>query len=263
MLLTCLSLVVASLLLAGCGGGSGSESARTSGERPTRDRRTTTSAVGQGGGGAGDFCEQLARADEGGAGDDPAKFVEALAALRDAAPAELSDDLEVLARVARKLRDLDETDPQSAGKVLALVMAPEVMEASSALERYAQDECGLDLGGSDPQGPDDTSLDGASTTTAPADGSSTDLDLEDVDAVKEANSGASWPDKLTGTAISMDTYVQVSADEGAGLTPEEALAACNAVREALVVKNPAVTVEVLSGRRTLAEAGAGQPCGLS
>jgi hypothetical protein len=135
------------------------------------------------------------------------------------------------------------------------------MEASSALERYALDECGLELGDGDdttePTAPGDDTL----PFDEPDDGVDDDLlDLEDIDAVKDANEGASWVDKLTTTIISMDVDVQLAADEGAGLTVDEAQAACEAVRSALVALQPQVTVEIRSGDRALAGSEAGGAC---
>jgi hypothetical protein len=242
------SVVVVTLgavLLAACGDGGGERTASMrSGERPATTATTGTpgsSATSDG----GSFCDVLASLDAAGAGDEPAAFVEAVERLRPVAPPELVDDLDVLASIADDLAALDENDPESAARALELVLDPRIMEASSALERYALDECGLELGDGDdttePTAPGDDTL----PFDEPDDGVDDDLlDLEDIDAVKDANEGASWVDKLTTTIISMDVDVQLAADEGAGLTVDE----------------PQVTVEIRSGDRALAGSEAGGAC---
>lgn len=54
--------------------------------------------------------------------------------------------------------------------------------------------------------------------------------------------------------------MELAADASAGLTADEALQACTAVREALVKKNPKVTVTIRSGDTVLARAVEDAPC---
>lgn len=78
--------------------------------------------------------------------------------------------------------------------------------------------------------------------------------------MEEANASASWPDKISSTSIINDTDVTLMAEDSALLTAEEGLAACVAVREALVVLNPQVVVTIKSGETTVAAAPAGSAC---
>ena len=81
--------------------------------------------------------------------------------------------------------------------------------------------------------------------------------------MKEANSSATWPDKITSTSIINDTDVTLIANDSDLLTADEGLEACVALREALVVINPQVIITVKSGETTVAAAPAGSACAVA
>jgi hypothetical protein len=250
-------VLVAAALVGGCSGGSGDGSGLVSMHSNTRPAASS----GTGGGSASGadagtdptsaFCRQLRKLQREGslAGKDPAAAVEALSRLGDAAPPELRGDVDALAGAVKELAGIDESDPASIDTVLAVVTRPEVLAASGRITDAARTECGVDLAA----GPA-----GGAGGSSP--GAAGDLDLEDVDAVRDAATDASWPDKLTSTSIINDTAVELSADPGSGLNAEEAVQACTAVRAALVKKNPDVTITIRSGDTVLARAVKDAPC---
>ena len=251
------SVVVAAmaLLAVGCSDGSGDGSALASlrsNARPTASSGTGPD-VGPGTDPNSDFCKQLKQLDDDGnlANQDPAAAVEALSKIGDVAPPELQGDFETLAGAVQELSGIDESAPDSVERALTVVTRPEVLAASGRITDAALTECGVVL---DPT--DET------TTTEPGSGGSAsgDLDLEDVDAVREDATDATWPDKLTSTSIINDTVVELSADAAAGLTADEAVQACTAVRAALVKKNPKVTITIRGGDSVLARAVEDAPC---
>lgn len=256
--LTALCLAV----LAGCGGGEATAS-MLSGGRPAG-----AGADGGDEGAAGavpaGFCEALRELAEDQDDDVEAdQLLEGTERLRDTAPEELRDEVDVLVRFARRLSELDleDDDPAAIGEMLELVMDPQVMAATTAIEAYSIENCGIDLdSGGDPGDPDLPALpELPGSPQAPGD---VDIDLDDIDAVEDAatSAGATWPAKISGTSIQMDREVALLADEAAGLTVEEALVACTEVRAALVLKNPAVTVEVRSGERAVVASPSGGEC---
>lgn len=97
-----------------------------------------------GGGSKEAFCELLA-SDADLDIDTPegqAAFEEAL----DAAPSEVSDDMDVLADAFEELEGVDENDPEALEAAFAVMGSPEVMEAMTNIETYGVDECGMDPG---------------------------------------------------------------------------------------------------------------------
>jgi len=260
-----LVLVATGVVAAGCASGESVTATRRSEDRPATD--TSAPEVGD----EGDAVAYCERADEVAQSDaatqgDPAAALEALDSLASLAPAELADDFEVLGGIVDELSGLDEDDPASFQAALEIAFDPEVMAASEAISRYTEETCGLSLDGSAPGGGlDDDPLDGAddlTTSTTFDEGDPTDLHLEDVDAVKEAAQGETWPEKLSGTMISMGTDVQLSAGSDQPVTPDEALLACNTMWVALSQKNPAVSVQVLNGGVPVAASAPGGPCSL-
>lgn len=69
------------------------------------------------------------------------------------------------------------------------------------------------------------------------------IELEDVDAVKEANRRSSWSDKLDMTVVTSSAVTLVAAPDTA-LSADEALDACEAMRRSLVRIDPEVTVSI-------------------
>lgn len=255
-----LAVVVPGLVLLSCGSDGGSSAALKSDERSAEDvvdEEPTDSADST------DYCEQaqeLADADADVAAD-PAAGLERIESLQSVAPDELDADFDVIADVVEQLSALDEDDPESFEQIMTIAFDPEVMAASDAIATYTQDECGIDLEGSD------DSTDSTDTTDTFGDGSDefedgsdpTELHIEDVDVIKES-SGGTWAAKLSGTAISMGVNVQVSAMDEELLTADEALAACQALMTGLGAKNPEVTVDVYSGETLIVAAPAGGTC---
>ena len=246
-------LCVPLMLVMGCGT---DDSTAEPVSKESNTRPSTEPDLGEDTAADGDFCTELeSLAQDQQIGDDPAAAVEALSSVGELAPSELQDDFEVLASVVDDLSSLDEDDPASIDEALGIVLRPEVVTASESISSYASEECGVDL--------DATSGDSETGSTTPdqPDGPTTgDIDLDDIDAVEEANASATWPDKITSTSIINDTDVTLSADDSALLTADEGLAACVAVREALVVINPQVIITIKSGETTVAAASAGAPC---
>jgi len=228
--------------------------------KQSNTRSATTPDVGTDtAAGSDEYCAritELGSQEDASAGSDPAVAIEALSKVAAVAPADLQKDFATLSSVVKDLSALDEKDPESFARVMEIVLRPDVQEASGRITADAKERCGVDLQSTDPTSDDtSTTLDGSDTTSAPG-----DLNLEDIDAVEAASAGATWPDKLSSTTIINDTDVELAADDAALLTADEGLAACTAVRDALVVKNPQVTVTVKSGSTTVAAAPAGGAC---
>jgi hypothetical protein len=258
-LIALLALAVAGVVLASCGSDGGFQAvSRASNTRPGAG---TSASGGDGSGSGSGFCAEVARVDaqqNPSIDDDPAAALEALSRLGDLAPADLKDDFTTLAGAVGKLSSVDQSDPASVEKILTVVMDPGVTAASGRITAYAKEQCGIDLQAD--RSNSDRSSSGSGSSASGTGGAAGNLDLEDVDAVKDANAAAPWPDKLSSTSIVNDTDVELAAEDSAGLTAEEALAACNAVRAALVPKNPGVTLTVKSGSTALVRAPAGMAC---
>jgi hypothetical protein len=245
--------------VAGCSDGPDTVTAsKQSNTRPERSSEPEGAPdPGDGGAADSDFCAALADLSSQpnlDSLDDPGAVIEALAALSDKAPADLKDDFDTLSSVVDDLAGLDTSDPENFAKTMELVLRPEVAAASEAISTYALQSCGVDLNSS----PGD-----AESTTVPdgGDGQATgDIDLEDIDAVKDGNAGAPWADKISSTSIINDTDVTIAADDTEMLTADEAMAACTAVRDALVKINPQVVLTVKSGETVVVAAPAGSAC---
>ncbi len=258
------TLVLALALVAGaCSGDQTASAELVSDPRPgTEDDhgdRTPDAADQQ-------YCE-LAESAVDDASSDPDAALDALDTMAEAAPPDLSGDFEVLRDAIERLAALDPTDPAAIEEIMGIAVDPEVTDASAAISEHTSEVCGFDLDDgplddgfdddlvpTDPLDPSDP----GSSTTAPS--SSTDIELEDVDAVKEAAQGQSWPDKLSGTMIAMGVDVQLSAAADTPLTPEEALIACTAMWTTLSQKNPAVTVQILNDSTVAAATTPEGPC---
>lgn len=257
---------VAALAAAGCGGGVEVQaSSKRSNPRPDASTSTVpgtapetgTVPPGSGGTGVAAFCDRLRAAAALPSTDDPAEAVRRFSDLAADAPAPVADDLQTLAGAVQRLDALPKESPEAAGEAIGILLDPAVIRAGVAVEDWARTNCGLDIDPDPAPGSGDSA--GAGEDPPPAAG---DISLDDIDAVKEANGGRSWPDKINSTTIVNDTDVQLSAGQS-DLSAPEALEACEAVRVALVPKNPEVVVSVLNGNRAVAASPAGGTCAVT
>lgn len=252
-----IAVVLTGLAMTACGSEAALPSPKESNERPADDG---------GGGSSSEYCDAVADLadmdpDEL---DDPTKAVAALAALGDVAPDDLKESFDVLSGVVEELGALDPDDPDFVTQSLEIVMDPAVQDAAEAIDGFTMDECGVDLDGEDPLDDgsfDDDMFDDTTTTVFPDDsGSSGDIDLEDIDDIKDANSGSTWTQKLNSTTILNDTDVTLAADSADPVTVGEAMEACEAVRVALVPINAGVTVTISNGETPVVASPAGGTC---
>jgi hypothetical protein len=260
----------AALVLGGCGSdGNGNGDAVASMRSEERPESTTTEPattepaeddVAEPDTGSSDeFCQVLENfevADP--AAEDPSIAADELRKLGDAAPADLQDDFETLAAAFEKLSGLDESSPEAMAGMFEVFFDPAVLMAGENIEAYAAEECGFEL---DPN-PTDSELPETEPGFDSEEGAAGDIGLEDLDEIEESASaaGATWPDKISSTTIFNDTDVTLTADDAALLTQAEGMAACEAVRAALLPRNPQVVVTIQSGTTTVASAPANQPC---
>lgn len=267
------ALLVLCWLPGACSSGSSDLAVGRSGERGEgTDRPGRTE-------GSPELCAELAdvaadlaaRDDEDPDAESARALADRLRELAREAPVDIAEALEVYAGVSDRVAELEEGDAdgvEALGEALALFLDPRVLEAGAVLVEFAIEECALDpveaeglFGGDEtfggpgpeePDAPDEGALGGRIT-------------LEDLDAVKEASAGEPWVDKIISTAIADGRQVTLSAaaaGEAAGepLSPAEALAACDAVREALEDRQWELAVAVQNGEATVASGAAGVPC---
>lgn len=241
---------------AGCGGGGGDVVAQLeSPERPAGDATDDRSAGDSSDISVAGFCAALEAFDGDEADDDPAAAASRLRALAAEAPDGVRDDLETLTAAFEELADLAPDSPEAVGEAFRVFLDPDVMQAAMDLEAFAAQECGFELDSSPAEGELPETGSGAGDDLA-------DLSLEDLDRIEEdaEGAGATWPDKITSMTILNATDITLEADGSAGLTGDEALAACEAVRSDLVSRNPNLTVTVRSGGTVLAAAAPGGAC---
>lgn len=204
---------------------------------PLDEAPTTASATGNA---DSEYCRAAARF-SGDAGldlsGDPDAALAGIEQMAAAAPDEIADDLAVVVEGVRGLDGLDANDPDALAALFELLADPQVETAIERVEQYTSSECGIDLGS-------DESAAGA------------EIELEDVDAVKDTNSGSTWADKLSTTVINFGSEVTVSSGEGE-LSADEALEACDALVSSLSSIDPDVTVEVAAGDTVLARSSDG------
>ena len=258
------ALLLASTLLASCGGGSDVTASIVSDERPASDE-TSADDVPASTDEIADFCDRAAELQVSDAdSSDPAAQLEALESLREVAPAELEKAFDVLADVIAQMSELDETDPEAMGEMFAILLDPRVVEASAAISSFTMRECGFEM----TAGAGTDSFDGNSNDTSGEAGGGVGgfdddpmtLRLDDVEAIEDAAVGQTWPGKLNSTLISNGVDVELAADSSDPITPDEALAACTALWQGLSPKNPAVTVTILNGEKAVAASGADGTC---
>lgn len=274
------------LLVGACSSGDGESSGSDSAAQPD---------------GASDFCAQLESASQEetlDAGDDPeaaAAAAEELRALATEAPEEVAGAITTLADVLDELAQLDQSgegDMEDFGRVMELMLDPEVIEAGAVLEQYAVAECGFDpeeaserfgsgsddsgdsgfdaVPGEDPLAPGE--LDAGGQGDMPGDDirSNGEISLDDLEALRESHADESWSAKIVssstssisqGASIGMygkgpdDEYI-----EREPLTTEESVAACEAVVEAFAAENPGLEVRVGNGDTDLVVGGASADC---
>lgn len=257
---------VAALAAAGCGGGVDVQaSSKRSNPRPEPSTSAAPGTVpdagtvppGTGGTDVAAFCDRLRAAAALPPTDDPAEAVRRFSDLAADAPEPVAKDLQAMAGAVQRLDALPKGSPDAAGEAIGILLDPAVLRAGVAVENWARTNCGLEIDPDPAPGSGDSA--GAGEDPAPAPG---DISLEDIDAVKEANAGRSWPDRINSTTIVNDTDVQLSAGRS-DLSAPEALEACEAVRVALVPKNPKVVVSILNGSRTVAASPAGGTCAVT
>jgi hypothetical protein len=214
----------------------------------------------------GEYCRAVAEMEEQATDlHDPAQALEALSALRAAAPAGLRDSFDVLRRVAARMAELDPASPEYIDESFGILLDPDLQAAAVEVEAYTVQACGIDLGGdaTDPfdDDPFEMPLDDPELPDLgmPDTGGERDIDLEHISAVKDRATGT-WLDKLVMTTILDDTEVVLSADASNPVTVDEAMAACTALHEELVSINPLVTIEIRNDETTVVRARAGGAC---
>jgi hypothetical protein len=235
-----LTALVAGLAIAGCSGGDDTVAVT----EPSSEQGEGTVAAD-----VVAYCEtaETVSADGGGLdlSEDAAGALTAIEQLAAAAPQEISGDFETFLAGVAGLAELGDDDPEALSRIFELMMDPEFESAANAIEEYTAAECGIELGAGMGAG-------AAGSDTSGTDGSDPgEIELEDVDAVKDANDGATWVDKLSTTVINGSADVQVSSSDE-DLDEPEAVAACTTIWQALSEINPDVSVEVANGDNVVA-----------
>lgn len=278
-----IALVIA-LVPAACSGSGSSTTASAESEERGSSEDGGGSGADTGAGGAEEYCAALERLAADGTDvdltEDPDAALAEVRSLAETAPPELAPDFDLFVATIERLAALPADDTGEAlGELFEVMLDPEFMAAQERIEQYSSDQCGIDfddlgtagdpddLGGlgsddptSDGPGPDDSSPDDPGSdefgSGAFGGGDPTDISLEDIDAVEEANEGTGWEDKLSSTVISMGADVQLGSGPEA-FTVAEALAMCEAMFTALSAKNPAVTIAVANGETTIVDTSTG------
>jgi len=96
-----------------------------------------------GGGGGGDFCEQARALDEQDTEDiSDEDSLEALRDIRDDAPDELQDELDLLIDIGELVVETGD-DPEAQAEAFAELDQEELTTASANLTAYLEEECGI------------------------------------------------------------------------------------------------------------------------
>lgn len=91
-----------------------------------------------------EFCDRIAALETAAAPDDVGSAVAALEDLVQAAPNdEVREALETLVPVLTRMSEIDETDQDAINELMDLMMDPKVMEASTVLENFGSEQCGI------------------------------------------------------------------------------------------------------------------------
>lgn len=106
-----------------------------------------------------DFCGRIAALESAAAPDDIGAAVTALEDLVEAAPNdEVREALETLVPVLTRMSEIDETDQDAINELMDLMTDPKVMEASTVLEDFGSEQCGISSGTSGEQAPESNSI---------------------------------------------------------------------------------------------------------
>lgn len=78
--------------------------------------------------------------------DDPStkEFSAAMEDLRSSAPSEIKSEMNYVADWAKKLQDIDPTDPKAAANAMKGFDEKKMTAASDKLDKYLKDKCGID-----------------------------------------------------------------------------------------------------------------------
>lgn len=260
-------VVLAAMALVGCNGGEASLPApKQSNTRPASGGSDpSTDADAEGTDPDSVYCQAVRKlkATDDEASSDPAKAIELLTELGKVAPDELKDSFDTLGGIVGDLAAIDSNNPDDFSKAFELVMDPKIQDAVGQIDTVTSEMCGVDLSSSgatsdDTSGSNDmpgTTVDGSAEDTF-----GKDLDLEHVDRIKDDNSSAKWVKLLNSTAIMNDTDVTLSAELSAPIGLSDAMEACETVRQALVLRNPDVTVTISNGETPIVKAPANGKC---
>jgi len=283
------SLVVAVLLLAGCGD-------------PDRLASAESAERGERGfAGGGDLCESIrafASLSDGTVDDDPdaaRRAAEEFRALAASAPPDVRGSFEVFADLMDRIADVTEEAEAAAddgdmgaafgvmAEIMALMFDEEVMEAGVEVSAYILETCGFDPADGDlfgGTGSPDTDLDlgddfdfdpdldfdfdegpGGTGGFGPSDDDPASIRLDDVEVVEEAHRGSAWVEIGYATSISNGYWVQlVGSGADSGFSEADALAACDALRSAFAERQPELVVEILNDDVVVARGTAAEPC---
>lgn len=228
------------------------------------ERGSSEDAGGGAGTGDEDYCAALERLASDGTDvdltEDPDAALAEVRSLADTAPPELEADFEVFVATIERLASIPADDSGEAlGELFEVMLDPEFMAAQERIDDYSGDECGIDfddLGtGSDLDGLDDAEP-GDDDLGSGMEDDPTDISLEDIDAIEEANDGTAWEEKLSSTVISMGADVQLGSGPDA-FTVDEALEMCTIMLDTLSAKNADVTVSVSNGETVIVDTSGG------
>jgi hypothetical protein len=256
-----IALAVA-LVPAACGesGSSTTASAESAERAPSEDEGGSSTGAG----GDEEYCAALERLAADGTDvdltEDPEAALAEVRSLAEAAPPELAADFETFLGTIEQLAEIPADDTGAAlGELFEAMLDPEFMAAQERIDDYSSDECGIDFDDLGTAGDmDDLGDPGDDELGAGGMGEDdpTDISLEDIDAIEEANDGTAWEEKLSSTVISMGADVQLGSGPDA-FTVDEALAMCEAMLPALSAKNPDVTIAVANGETTIVDTSSG------
>lgn len=199
-------------------------------------------ACGGGGGDANDagstsveaFCDRIAALETAVAPDDVEAAVAALEDLVKAAPNdEVREALETLVPVLTRMSEIDESDQDAINELMDLMVDPKVMEASTVLEDFGSEECGLSGDTTDEPATDSNSI----APDAVFD-SATIQALVEVEGSEFLNGGS-----ITSVVVEGDTYRTVVVDTTSA-DGVAALPICEVLADYFDTLAPDVDVEI-------------------
>ena len=192
-----------------------------------------------GGGDPEAFCERLQELDEAGDLDlDDAQAVAAFEDLVDLAPEEIDSDVNRIQRAFEELSALDEDGLDAFGAAFEIILDPRLASSLEDFAAYAEDECGLEVEGSDALGDLSDDLSGDVTSDFSDDVSSDfsdDLTEDDLSPAQELRAflDENHPDfsdlaSGIGTAQVGDGELQVTLTLDEATDDDTAVAICEA-----------------------------------